>query len=108
MLLPYMYTGIYVVHVIMCMYSHHHYIILSTTFYSMVYVLVQCIITHATISTSVIYSTGFARGQPVQVDQWHSMNTMNIWALVDVWQASETSPKKAVNSTFGSGIVIIG
>ena len=35
----------------------------------------------ATISTSVIYSTGFARGLPVQAYQWHLMNTR---ALMDV------------------------
>ena len=28
-------------------------------------------------------------------------------ALVDVWQASETSLRKADQSTFGSGVVII-
>ena len=31
-----------------------------------------------------------ARWLPVQVNQWHSMNTR---AVVDVWQASETSPR---------------
>ena len=32
---------------------------------------------------------------------------MNTRALVDVWQASETSLRKADQSTFGSGVVII-
>ena len=40
----------------------------------------------------------------IQADQWHSMD---IWALVEIWQASESSLSKSRPSTFGSGVLII-
>ena len=36
---------------------------------------------------------------PVQAGQWHAMHTQ---ALMDIWQASETSFKKV-----GSGVVVV-
>ena len=41
---------------------------------------------------------------PVQAGQWHAMHTQ---ALVDIWQASETSFKKVGQSTLGSGVVVV-